>query len=88
MKLSANILLLLLFSQSAAANVLWPFDWASKRSHEEGKQVEDVEERSLVCKLDAVLLACKALGAVATTFCASYLHIIPSTSVVYTTIPT
>ncbi len=88
MNLSANILLLLLFSHSVAANIFWPVGWAFKRSYKEEKQVEGVEERSLICKLDAVLLACSALGSVATTFCASYLHTTPSTSVVYTTIPT
>ena len=87
MKLLLNITFLLCLSQYAAALVLWPFGPANKRSHDELNQAE-VDERSLVCKLDAVLLACKVLGAQATTFCSSYLHISTSTSVVFTTTPT
>lgn len=89
MKLLLKITFLLCLSQFATTHILWPLGSAGKRSHKEFNQVEvQVDERSLVCKLDIVLLACKALGAQATAFCISYLHLAASTSVVYTTTPT
>jgi hypothetical protein len=46
---------------------------------------EDLEVRSLICKIDAVLLAFKAVAALASPFCSSYLHIPISTYVTVTT---
>jgi hypothetical protein len=58
-----------------------------KRWHDDLNGVE-LDERSRICKVDAVFLTCKVLGAQATIFCSSYLHIPASTSVIFTTIPT
>lgn len=89
MKLLLKITFLLCLSQCATAHFLWPFGSAGQRSHEELNQAEvQVDERSLVCKLDIVLLAFKALGAQATAFCISYIHLPASTTVVYTLSPT
>ncbi|KAE9380884.1 hypothetical protein N431DRAFT_459799 [Stipitochalara longipes BDJ] len=44
-----------------------------------------LEDRSLLCKIDAVLLAFKLVAAEASPFCSSYLHLAGSTSVVVTT---
>lgn len=41
-----------------------------------------LQDRSLLCKIDAVLLACKAVAAKASPFCSSYLHLATSTKVV------
>ncbi|KAE9372689.1 hypothetical protein N431DRAFT_457390 [Stipitochalara longipes BDJ] len=46
---------------------------------------EDLEDRSLICKIDAVFLAFKAVAALASPFCSSYLHIPTSTYVTVTT---
>jgi len=40
----------------------------------------DFKNRSLICMLDAVLLAFKAIAAKASLFCSSYLHIPTSPS--------
>jgi hypothetical protein len=88
MKLLTSLLFLLCLAQHAAA--LSPrlnYGPAVRRSYEQLNNAE-AEERSLICKPDAVLLACKALGAQATTFCSSYLHIPTSTVVVSTSTPT
>jgi hypothetical protein len=45
----------------------------------------DPRNKSLICKIDAVLLAFQAVAAKATPFCSSYLHLAASTSVVVTT---
>lgn len=83
MKLLVNFLLLLCVSQHVTAFI----PWLSFRSLEEQNHAE-IEDRSLICKLDAVLLACKVLGAQATTFCSSYLHISTATVVVPSISPT
>jgi len=44
-----------------------------------------LQDRSLICKIDAVLLACKAVAAKASPFCSSYLHLASSTTVVVVT---
>jgi hypothetical protein len=41
-----------------------------------------LEDRSLICKIDAVLLAFKVVAAKASPFCSSYLHLASSTKVV------
>lgn len=88
MKLLAHLLALLCLSEYVAALIPWLHSGAAiKRSYEELDHTE-VAERSLVCKLNVVLLACKALGAQATTFCSSYLHISTSTIVISTSTPT
>jgi hypothetical protein len=46
---------------------------------------EDLEDRSLICKIDAVFLEFKAVAALASPFCSSYLHIPTSTHVTVTT---
>jgi hypothetical protein len=83
MKLLVKLLLFLcLFQHTSALIPRLHF-----RSHEEQEYAE-IEDRSLICKLDAVLLACKVLGAQATTFCSSYLHISTTTVIVSKTTPT
>jgi hypothetical protein len=83
MKLLLIAAFLLCVTQNSAALYLWPFGSAIKWASEELTEAE-IDERSLICKIDVVLLACKALGAQATTFCSSYLHISTSTTTVYT----
>jgi hypothetical protein len=41
-----------------------------------------LEDRSPLCKIDSILLACKGLAAKATPFCSSFLNIPVSTSIV------
>ncbi|KAN0119312.1 hypothetical protein V8E51_001520 [Hyaloscypha variabilis] len=82
MNLLYDIIFPFFLSQYATANLLLPFGFQNKGA------IEFDMERSLICKLDAVLLACKILGAQATTFCISYLNIEPSTTVMTVLSPT
>ncbi|KAE9378319.1 hypothetical protein N431DRAFT_461848 [Stipitochalara longipes BDJ] len=80
MKLSVIVSLLLPFTCYVAANPAPVGVTVDKRSS------QDLEDRSLICKLDLVLLAFKAVAAKATPYCSSYLHI-PTSTIVKTTTP-
>lgn len=77
LKMKFLVPLMLILLQHASAS----FQFLHHRSYDK-EDYADIEDRSLICKLDAVLLACKVLGAQATTFCSGYLHISSTTVIV------
>ncbi|KAE9380814.1 hypothetical protein N431DRAFT_477682 [Stipitochalara longipes BDJ] len=84
MRLSYFIPILLAFAQDAAAKpAAVEVEVLTEVVVERANQ--DLEDRSLICKIDAVLLAFKAVAALATPFCSSYLQIPTSTQVIPTT---
>lgn len=80
MKVSIIVSLLLLLACCVTANL------APAGVVVDGRSNDALKDRSLICKLDLVLLAFKAIAAKATSFCSSYLHI-PTSTIMSTTTP-